>query len=157
MLLAISAVVSEVIIIISPVFTLATRDLSEFNEISGLHEVTLQLVLVMDSEFQVLHSSFSPLLVPIQLHSPPAAVYPAAPHGASSPLPCSPLLPLLLALCPLSSGCCRGGAGVRKHSRFSLGGTVGGVSLNPGNEMTTFNVSSFLTDPEFTIWTPRAR
>ena len=93
--ISISAVVSEVIIIISPVFTPATRDLSEFNEISGLHEVTLQLVVVMDSEFQVLHSSFSPLLVPIQLHSPPAAVYPAAPMV--HPLPCP---------APLSFLCC---------------------------------------------------
>ena len=93
--LTISVVVSEVIIIISPVFTPATRDLSEFNEISGLHEVTLQLVVVMDSEFQVLHSSFSPLLVPIQLHSPPAAVYPAAPMV--HPLPCP---------APLSFLCC---------------------------------------------------
>ena len=90
--LTISVVVSEVIIIISPVFTPTT---SEFNEISGLHEVTLQLVVVMDSEFQVLHSSFSPLLVPIQLHSPPAAVYPAAPMV--HPLPCP---------APLSFLCC---------------------------------------------------
>ena len=77
-------------------------------------------------------------LLPSAGAHPASLPSPCSPHGP----PCSPLLPLLLALCSRSSDCW-GGAGVRKHSRFSLGGTAGGVSLNPENVEIVFYCSSF--------------
>ena len=63
----------------------------------------------------------------------PASLCSSSCPQAASSLPWSPPLPpLLLALCSLSSGLL-GGAGVRKLSLFSLGGTAGGMSLGPEN------------------------